>query len=258
MILQGGELKGRSKLSTKKLTQEQFIERCIDKHDDTLDFSQSVYVNSRTPVYVICPTHGPFWKSSKNLMNGVGCYHCRWQKYVQSRRLTTEQFIAKAAEIHNDYYDYSKTNYVNSRTLVTITCPIHGDFTQGAGGHLEGYGCKKCGDQKHGDYRPWLVKTYFERFPEKKDIPAKLYLLYCPEEGFYKVGITRQEIEIRHKYIAGYTFDIVDKVESTFYNVSVSEQKILAENNRYTPKHKFGGYTECLSNFVDIHSYIHP
>ena len=58
---------------------------------------------------------------------------------------TTENFIAKAKEIHGDKYDYSKAVYVNNTTPITIICPIHGEFKQTPKGHLRGYGCKKCG-----------------------------------------------------------------------------------------------------------------
>ena len=33
-----------------------------------------------------------------------------------SKKLTTEEFIHKAREIHGDYYDYSLVVYVNDRT----------------------------------------------------------------------------------------------------------------------------------------------
>ena len=45
-------------------------------------------------------------------------------------RLTTEDFIAMARDVHGDRYDYSKVEYVNSKTKVCIICPIHGEFWQ--------------------------------------------------------------------------------------------------------------------------------
>lgn len=60
------------------------------------------------------------------------------------KRLTKEEFVARAKKIHADKYDYSKTDYINTSTKVCITCPIHGDFWQIAGDHLNGHGCPKC------------------------------------------------------------------------------------------------------------------
>jgi hypothetical protein len=60
------------------------------------------------------------------------------------RKLTTEEFIAKAKAIHGDRYDYSKATYVSSKNKITITCKKHGDFTQRPDAHLVG-GCRLCG-----------------------------------------------------------------------------------------------------------------
>ena len=59
-------------------------------------------------------------------------------------KITTEDFIRKAREIHGDKYDYSKTIYTNARSKVTITCPIHGDFEQIARNHTHGMNCPDC------------------------------------------------------------------------------------------------------------------
>ena len=55
----------------------------------------------------------------------------------------TATFIEKASKIHNNFYDYSKVEYVNCRTEVTIICPIHGEFKQMPYQHLGGRGCRK-------------------------------------------------------------------------------------------------------------------
>ena len=60
------------------------------------------------------------------------------------KKLTTEEFIQKAKVVHKEKYIYAKTVYINSRSKVIITCPIHGDFEQLANSHLQGQGCPKC------------------------------------------------------------------------------------------------------------------
>jgi hypothetical protein len=54
-------------------------------------------------------------------------------------------FFEKALEKHNNYYSYDKVDYINAKTNILITCPIHGDFSQLPCNHLQGKGCKKCG-----------------------------------------------------------------------------------------------------------------
>lgn len=61
------------------------------------------------------------------------------------KQLTQEEYINKAISAHGYKYDYSKTVYTKAHNLVTITCPIHGDFTQKACNHINArQGCAKC------------------------------------------------------------------------------------------------------------------
>ena len=102
-------------------------------------------------------------------------------------------FIEKARQIHNDKYDYSKVNYVNSRTKVCIICPEHGEFWQTPHNHLKGYGCAECGKEKS-----HLPKITTEDFIAKsKEIHGNKYdyskvcyktsdtkvCIICPEHG---------------------------------------------------------------------------
>lgn len=51
------------------------------------------------------------------------------KKLVQmSKKLTKEEFISRANEIHNNQYDYSKVDYINTNTKVCIICSKHGEF----------------------------------------------------------------------------------------------------------------------------------
>jgi hypothetical protein len=60
----------------------------------------------------------------------------------------TETFIEKARLVHGDKYDYSKTEYKNCKSNVTIICKLHGEIEQKPNHHLGGNGCKKCGKEK--------------------------------------------------------------------------------------------------------------
>jgi hypothetical protein len=61
-----------------------------------------------------------------------------------SKRLTQEEFIKRAKEVHGNKYNYSKVFYINAKTKVSIICPEHGVFEQIAGNHLVGNGCPFC------------------------------------------------------------------------------------------------------------------
>lgn len=62
-----------------------------------------------------------------------------------AKKIIQQKFIERAKEIHGNKYDYSKSNYINSRTNIEIICPIHGIFWQNPGMHIRRkYGCPKC------------------------------------------------------------------------------------------------------------------
>ena len=65
------------------------------------------------------------------------------------RRLTTDEFIAKAREIHGDANDYSESEYRNNRTEVKIKCLKHDYvYTQRPIDHLQGCGCPLCWNER--------------------------------------------------------------------------------------------------------------
>lgn len=61
-----------------------------------------------------------------------------------TKKSTTEEFVSKARLVHGYKYDYSKVEYINSKTKVCLVCPIHGEFWQRPNDHLHGKGCRFC------------------------------------------------------------------------------------------------------------------
>ena len=60
---------------------------------------------------------------------------------MKNKNLTKESFIEEARKVHGDKYDYSKVDYVDAHTPITIICPNHGEFEQTPNSHLSGHGC---------------------------------------------------------------------------------------------------------------------
>lgn len=80
------------------------------------------------------------------------------------KKLTQEEFIARAKQVHGDKYDYSKVEYVNSDTKVTIICPIHGVFKQTPYLHYKvGCGCPSCGINTTAQKRAIGTKKFIEK-----------------------------------------------------------------------------------------------
>lgn len=56
------------------------------------------------------------------------------------KKLTTDEFIAKAKAKHGDKYDYSKAIYVSNKIKIKIICSKHGEFLQTSNDHLSNNG----------------------------------------------------------------------------------------------------------------------
>lgn len=67
-----------------------------------------------------------------------------------SKRLTQEEFLQRAKEVHGNKYDYSFSVYESFRKKIKIICPIHGQFEQSPLGHIfNKNGCPKCWKSLH-------------------------------------------------------------------------------------------------------------
>mgnify|MGYP003683118877 CR=1 FL=1 len=54
------------------------------------------------------------------------------------------EFIITANKIHNNKYNYSKTNFKNMNTKIIIICDKHEEFKKTPREHLQGMGCILC------------------------------------------------------------------------------------------------------------------
>ena len=64
------------------------------------------------------------------------------------KKLTREEFIRRAREVHGNMYDYTKSEYVGYDNKLCVTCPKHGDFWQRPAEHLRGAGCPQYSLEK--------------------------------------------------------------------------------------------------------------
>ena len=106
-----------------------------------------------------------------------------------SKKLTTEEFISRAKEIHRDFYNYSDVKYINSKTKVRIICPNHGEFLQLPFDHLYGKRCPKCAN-KYSPTTEEFIQQAKEIHRNRYDYSETEYLnrntavkIICPEHG---------------------------------------------------------------------------
>lgn len=81
-----------------------------------------------------------------------------------AKRLTTEEFIRKAREVHGDKYDYSKVDYKTNKDKVCIICPIHGEFWQRPDCHIaQKQGCRLCGNAQRADEERHTTEMFIRK-----------------------------------------------------------------------------------------------
>lgn len=78
-------------------------------------------------------------------------------------KLTNEEFIAKAQEIHGDKYDYSNSTYINSSVKICIGCSKHGGFWQLPSVHLLGHGCPICANEEKSKTKTDTKDTFINK-----------------------------------------------------------------------------------------------
>lgn len=178
---------------TKKKEQD-FIEKSVKVHNGKYDYSKVIYKNCKTKVCIICPEHGEFWQTPSNHLNGQGCPMCARKKPLSYKNMYAENFVKKSSIIHNNKYDYSKSEYKGNHTKVCIICPEHGEFWQEPASHMNGRGCPICGkiqtaDSKRNNVDDFITKAKLKH-GDKYDYSKVKYInnhtkvcIICPEHG---------------------------------------------------------------------------
>lgn len=115
-----------------RLTISSFIKKSIEVHGRKYDYSKVDYKSIKEKIKIICPEHGEFSQTPQNhIYNRNGCLKCSGND-VQNN----EWFVNMGNLIHNNKFDYSKTEYINSKKKVCIICPDHGEFFQNSLTHI--------------------------------------------------------------------------------------------------------------------------
>lgn len=167
------------------------ISRIKDRFGDGFKFDKTAYVNKRTPFIVTCKIHGDLKIKAENLFrkNSTGpCCYCG------NVKTTATDFIKRATTKHNNFYDYSKVNFVNMSTKVTVICPKHGEFFPTPSSHVNGKTrCPKCAMEDTRLSDKTFKKMLQLRFNNAYDLSKVHYLgqkkkviVGCSKHGFFK------------------------------------------------------------------------
>lgn len=181
---------------TRKFTTEDFIAKARTIHGDRYDYSKTILINSKTKVCIVCPEHGEFEQFPYHHLKGHGCRQCSVERNRRIKTSNTKDFVIKAKKIHGDRYDYSKVNYINSNTKITIICKKCGkELEIKPNSHLsQKSGCRCYITYNTYDTLQWITKAK-KVHGNKYDYSKTKYIdwntkvcIICPEHGeFWKI-----------------------------------------------------------------------
>ena len=209
--------------------------------------------NTQSKITYMCNEHGEAVRKALYLYGGRGCAKCACNVAKIKKTFTTEDFITKSNETHNNKYDYSKTIYTGSVNKLTITCPYHGDFEQLAKDHMtNGHGCKRCG----------FISSAKNSYLNSINVEfTSLYYIKCYGKGevFYKIGVAKNGVLTRYpdSNSMPYLFEILREIRGNADQLLEIEESIKLAIQPYTPLIPFGGSaTECTKEPIDLDGYL--
>lgn len=215
-----------------RLSTADFIAKARVKHGDKYDYSKTVYINQTTDVIIICPEHGEFKQRPNNHYMGAGCPICSGNK-----KSNTVDFIAKAQGVHGNKYDYTKTDYINSKSKVIIICPEHGEFLQTPDKHLQGQGCPECSNAN-------LEATNLNRYGVKRPLQNKEIHDKCEETNLARYNAVNPMM----------SEEVQEKSRMTcreHYGVDYAQQNDSIKMQRFcTNMQRYGGHSPFCSKQI--------
>lgn len=249
--------------STQRTSQEDFIKRAKQTHINKYSYEKVIYKNANTKVSIWCNKCEKYFKQIPSLHLKHGCKACSDKSNGLNLRKTNEQYIKDVDKVHKSFYSYEKTNYNKIGDKITVTCPIHGDFSIRASDHISGSGCIPCSiDIKK--YNGW-GHSLWEEFGNKSKnfIAFQTYVIKCTdtitEEIFYKIGKTYLDIKYRFSGKSlPYDYEIIKIFTGNGKEISKLEIELHRKYKQfqYLPNNTFGGYTECYAKNLPIQEII--
>ena len=244
----------------KRLTTEEFIKRARELHGDRYNYDKVVFVNSRTKVIIGCYIHGDFEQlpgNHLNIKNPAGCLKCS----NEARKLTTEEFIKRAIELHGDKYNYDKVIYRGTYKKVIIGCSIHGDFEQRPDLHIDKSnpgGCQKCASEVRRLCGGWSYRSWVKSANSSKNFDSFKVYIASINNKFYKIGKTYRKLSRRFstipldcKLIKVIEFD--DGIEASLFEKELHQ---LCSEYKQVSEVEFCGMYECFSSIDPIKELI--
>jgi Zn finger protein HypA/HybF involved in hydrogenase expression len=147
---------------SKPMTKETYVNRCVKKFGNNIDYKDMIYVNIRTPITIYCNRHEQYFTQNvrRHYTSLSGCPLC------SHHSPTSLEFIEKCIFINGNRYNYKNTIYKRWDIKVEVFCEdCQKSFWVLPGNHLAGHGCPDC-DISTGEYN---VREILRKFSIKYD-----------------------------------------------------------------------------------------
>jgi hypothetical protein len=178
-----------------RISEQEFINRSKNKYGNKFEYSFLIYKEYTENVILKCKIHGLITiRPNRHLKSKTGCYECGNDIRKNASGLTNKEFIDRAKIVHNNFYEYDKTNYLSMDKYVNIKCPTHGYFPQIAENHIKGFGCQNCALSKLHNKSRKTAKQFIQEailiHKDKYDYSLVVYksthepvIIICREHG---------------------------------------------------------------------------
>ena len=180
------------------VTYDKYIERFKSKFGDTIKPYEEDYVNTQKPIRYKCNVCGKVYKMRPhNALASDGCPFCN---KVANKKLTTDEFIRRANEVHDNKYDYSESVYTSTDTKIKVIChekdkfgDEHGAFYVTPHAHIGSMrsGCPKCSGKFRKDTDYFIKEAIlvhgdkYDYSNTKYESALKKVEISCPTHGLF-------------------------------------------------------------------------
>ena len=171
-----------------KATKGQFIAKAQKLHGNKYNYDKVEYVDSVTPVCIICPKHGEFWQTPNDHLNGRGCPLCNESHLeISLRKFLGENKIGFEEHKHFGWLGRMELDFYIPSCNIGIEC--QGKQHVGLGGWKEGFdfrGLYERDKRKNELCKENGVRLFYcfskESFKKKNEFP-----IYNDENSFVEI-----------------------------------------------------------------------
>jgi hypothetical protein len=254
---------------------KEFFDKANELHNYKYDYTNSVYINSRTDITILCKECNTTFNQKPNEHTRVrktpirgkfsnangGCPNCRLKVLSLAQTKNSSDYISKANELHKNIYDYSDTEidilntpcYGDKKISITIKCQKHGKVKVSKLQHIDKHNPQVCPSCSR--YNQKLIDLLSQKGHTSDleklgtEIPTIFYILKFKD--FYKYGLTTKSIQLRYKNLKE-DYKIIQEIKTDLTTAIELEELLhnycVINKLKIRPKLLEGnGSTECFT-----------